>query len=167
MGDFVQSNNVKSAVRKLANPIADVTAFNALVQSVITGNPFACVAYTSGSVDHEPVEKSREAYVARIVYSDADAKKRGTGSHSFDSVAGYTAGIPVINAAAALNSAHNGTPAHDVAKDTFTATLKCRDQNGEIYNVTFTRDSVRLTSYSDDPIKTKVEAWADSVAALA
>ena len=82
MGDFVQSNNVKSAVRKLANPIADVTAFNALVQSVITGNPFACVAYMSGSVDHEPVEKTKETYVARFVYQDADAKKRGTGSHS-------------------------------------------------------------------------------------
>ena len=49
MGDFVQSNNVKSAVRKLANPIADVTAFNTIVQSVITSNPFACVAYTAGS----------------------------------------------------------------------------------------------------------------------
>ena len=58
MGDFVQSTNVKSAVRKLANPVEDVTAFNALVQSVITANPFACVAYTSGSVSHEPVEKT-------------------------------------------------------------------------------------------------------------
>jgi hypothetical protein len=41
MADFVQSANVKSAVRKFATPIADVATFNALVQSVITSNPFA------------------------------------------------------------------------------------------------------------------------------
>jgi hypothetical protein len=167
MGDFVQSNNVKSAVRKLANPIADVTAFNTIVQSVITSNPFACVAYTAGSVTHQPVEKSKEAYAVKLVYADVDAKKRGTGSHTFDSVAGYNAAVPVINAVAALNTAHNGTPQHDVGSDTFTATLKCRDPNGEMYNVTFTRDTVRLTSYSDDAIRTKVETWADTVAALA
>jgi hypothetical protein len=33
--------------------------------------------------------------------------------------------------------------------------------------VTITRDSVRLTSYSDDEIRTKVETWADSVPSLA
>jgi hypothetical protein len=167
MGDFVQSTNVKSAVRKLANPVEDVTAFNALVQSVITANPFACVAYTSGSVSHEPVEKTKETYAAKFVYSDADAKKRGTGSHSFDSVAGYNAGIPVLEAVTALNTAHNGTPAHDAAKDTFSATLKCRDPNGETYNLVLNRDSVHLTSYTDEAIKTRVEAWADSVPELA
>jgi len=167
MGDFVQSNDTKSAVRTLANPITDVTAFNAVVQSVITANPFGCVAYSSGSTSHPPVEKTKETYVAKFVYSDADAKKRGSGSHSFDSVAGYNAGIPVIEAVAALNSAHNGTPAHDAAKDTFTATLKCKDPNGEIYNLVLNRDSVHLTSYSDDAIRSKVETWADSVAALA
>jgi len=44
MADFVQNANVKSAIRNLAEPIADFAAFNALVQSVITSNPFACVA---------------------------------------------------------------------------------------------------------------------------
>ena len=36
MADFVQNANVKSAVRKLAEPIADVATFNTIVQSVIT-----------------------------------------------------------------------------------------------------------------------------------
>jgi hypothetical protein len=31
MADFVQKTNVKSAVRTLATPIADVAAFNTLV----------------------------------------------------------------------------------------------------------------------------------------
>ena len=60
MADFVQSTNVKSAVRKLASPIADVAAFNTIVQSVITDNPFACVAYMTAGVSHPPVEKTRE-----------------------------------------------------------------------------------------------------------
>jgi hypothetical protein len=42
MADFVQSNVTKSAVRELADLIADVATFNTIVQSVITDNPFAC-----------------------------------------------------------------------------------------------------------------------------
>ena len=40
MADFTTSNTTKSAVRKLAAPLADVTAFDNLVQGVITNNPF-------------------------------------------------------------------------------------------------------------------------------
>ena len=167
MADFVQKSTVKSATRILANPITDVAAFNAIVQSVITGNPFTCTSYETAGVSHQPVEKTKEAYAAKIVYQDADAKKRGNASHSFDTVAGYTAGIPALVGVANLNTAHNGTPVHDAAKDTFSATLKCHDANGEIYMVTFGRQSVSLTSYSDDAIRTKLETWADTVAALA
>jgi hypothetical protein len=167
MADFVQKTNVKTATRTLANPITDVTAFNAIIESVITGNPFGCISYVSAGLTHQPVEKSKESYAAKIVYQDADAKKTGNASHSFDTVAGYTAGIPALTAATAVNTAHNGTPVHDAAKDTFSATVKCHDPNGEIYMVVFGRDNVSLTSYSDDGIRTKVETWADSVAALA
>jgi hypothetical protein len=167
MGDFVQKTNVKTAVRTLATPITDVTAFNTIVQSVLAGNPFACVSYVSAGKTHAPVEKTREDYVAKLVYQDADAKKTGTASHSFDTMAGYTAGIPVLAAVAGLNTAHNGTPVHDAANDTFSASVKCHDPNGEIYMVVFGRDTVRITSYSDDAIRTKVETWADTVAALA
>jgi hypothetical protein len=54
MADFVQSNVTKSAVRELADPIADVATFNTIVQSVITGNPFACVAYMASGLNHGP-----------------------------------------------------------------------------------------------------------------
>ena len=47
MADFTQNTNVKSAVRKIAEPIADISAFNAIVQSVILNNPFGCVSYMS------------------------------------------------------------------------------------------------------------------------
>ncbi|MEN6442716.1 MAG: hypothetical protein ABFC71_03075 [Methanoregula sp.] len=167
MADFVQSANVKSAIRKLAEPIADVTAFNALVQSVITSNPFACVAYMTAGENNPPVEKTKEGYTARIVYQDTDAKTVGTGTHKFDTLAGYNSGVTALLAAAAVSTAHGGSAAHDTDKDTFSATLKCHDPNGELYTVNFSRDQLTLTSYEDDAIRTKVETWADSVPALA
>jgi hypothetical protein len=38
MADFVQSSQTRNAVRELANPIAYVSAFNLIVQSVINDN---------------------------------------------------------------------------------------------------------------------------------
>jgi hypothetical protein len=167
MADFVQKTTVKTAVRTLASPIADVAAFNTIVQLVITDNPFACVAYETAGVSHPPVEKTREAYVARVIYQDSDAKTVGNDSGKFNSIAGFNAGAAAILANTALTAAHGGTPVRDSGNETFSTTLKCRDPNGEIYMVTFGRQSVNLTSYSDDAIRTKLETWADSVAALA
>ncbi|KUL00369.1 MAG: Uncharacterized protein XE10_1441 [Methanoculleus marisnigri] len=45
-----------------------------------------------------------------------------------------------------------------------------RNGPGETYYaqyVTFTRTTVRLSSYQDDAIRTAVETWADAVGALA
>ena len=167
MADFVQKTTVKSAVRKLATPITDVSAFSTIVQNVITNNPFNCTTYESAGVTHQPVEKTRENYVAKIVYQDTDAKTVGTDSVKFNTVAGLNAGATALLNNADLAAAHGGTGSRDLAAETYSATLKCHDSNGEIYMVTFTRESVSLTSYSDDGIRTKVETWADTVAALA
>jgi hypothetical protein len=167
MADFVQKTTVKTATRKLAAPIADVAAFNTIVQSVITNNPFGCIAYMTAGENHPAVEKTKEWYSAKFFYQNDDAKSVGTGSDKYNSIAGYNAGIAAILAAADNIAAHAGTIVHDAENDTFSAMLKCHDPNGEIYMVTFTRDSVNLTSYSDDAIRTKVETWADTVTALA
>nr|WP_321352628.1 hypothetical protein [uncultured Methanoregula sp.] len=167
MADFVQTSNVKSATRTLATPIADVAAFNTLVQSVITGNPFACVAYMTAGENHPAVEKTRESYTAKFFYQDDDAKSVGTTSEKYNSIAGYNAGITAVLAATANIAAHTGTIVHDTENDAFSATLKCHDANGELYNVIFSRDQVTVSSYEDDAIRTKVETWADTVAALA
>jgi hypothetical protein len=167
MADFVQSANVKSAIRKLAEPIADEATFSALVESVITSNPFGCVAYMTAGQSLPPVEKTKEAYTAKVAYEDSDAKTVGTGSHKFDTLAGFNAGVAALLAAAAVTTAHGGTVFRDNGKETFSATLRCHDPNGELYTVNFSRDQLTLTSYEDDGIRTKVEAWADSVPALA
>jgi hypothetical protein len=167
MADFNQKTVVKTAVRELATPIADVSAFNTIVQAVITDNPFACVSYTEAGVTHQPVEKTKETYVAKVVYQDTDGKTVGNESGKYTTIAGFNAGAAAILADTALSTAHAGTAVRDPDNETYSATLKCRDPNGEIYMITFTRDHVNLTSYSDDGIRTKVETWADTVAALA
>ncbi len=167
MADFVQKTITKSAVRTLANPIEDVAAFNTVVASVLTDNPFECVAYMTAGMNHDGVEKTKETYGAKIVYQDVDANTVGSESGRFNTIAGFNAGAAALLANAALSTAHGGTPYRDTENETFSATLKCHDANGEIYMITFSRESVSLTSYSDDSIRTKVETWADTVPALA
>ncbi|MFZ2074679.1 MAG: hypothetical protein WAU64_09425 [Methanoregula sp.] len=167
MGDFVQHTDVKSAVRTLANPIVDVAAFSAIVESVIAANPFACVSYISAGTTHAPVEKTKESYVAKIVYQNSDAKVVGSLSDKYDTVAGFNAGAAALLANIPLATAHGGTAARDSDTETYSATIKCYDPNGELYNLTFTRSQVTLSSYMDDAIRAKVETWADTVPALA
>ncbi len=167
MADFIQNTNIKSAVRRLAAPVADISTFNAIVQSVLSDNPFGCVSYMSSGVNHPPVEKTRESYTARFIFQDALAKKVGSSSETYGTIAGFNAGISAVLANTANNTAHGGTPARDEDADSFSATLKCHDPNGEIYMVNFSRQQVTISSYEDDAIRTVIETWADGVTALA
>jgi hypothetical protein len=167
MADFVPNGIIRSAVRKLADPITDVAAFNTIVQSVITTNPFGCVSYMNSGVNHQPVEKSKESYTAKFLYQDSDAKRVGTSSETYNTMAGYNAGIGAVLANTANSTAHGGTGIHDTESDTYSVSLKCHDPNGELYFVNISRNQVTLTSYSDDSIRTRVETWADGVTALA
>ena len=167
MADFVQNAEVRSAVRTLTTPIEDVAMFNTIVQSVIAENPFGCVAYMSAGENHPAVEKSREAYTVKIIYQETDANICGNATHRFNSLDGFKSGAAALLAAVPVTTAHNGVPVHDTDSDTYSVTLKCHDPNGEIYMVNFSRTRVALTSYTDDAIRTKIETWADSVAALA
>ncbi|PKL61053.1 MAG: hypothetical protein CVV31_13530 [Methanomicrobiales archaeon HGW-Methanomicrobiales-2] len=47
MADFTQKTVNKTAVRDLAVPIATVTSFDNLIESVIEDNPFGCVGMKS------------------------------------------------------------------------------------------------------------------------
>jgi len=79
----------------------------------------------------------------------------------------FTAVANRILADTQITAALGGTPARDFGGEKYTATLKCHDANGEIYYVNFSRDQVSLTSYSDEAIRSRLETWADTVAALA
>ena len=136
-------------MRVLATPIVDTSTFNLIVQSVITDNPFRCVGYTSDGTHHDPIEKIKEVYTTRILYKDNTSKETFTSYAEYQSAA--AAILPMI---------------HDSKNDTFGATLKCHDVNGEIYYVVFTRNDVTLAAYSDDSIRIRFETWANTVASL-
>ena len=167
MADFVQSTNVKSAIRKLAFPIADEDVFINIVNNVIANNPFGCVAYMTAGTNHAPVEKTKEAYTVKVLYEDTNAKTVGTYTGRYNTLAGFKAGSVAVMASAPLAAAHGGTANHDTESEAYSVTIRCHDPNGELYFVTFGRSQVSLTSFADDAIRTKVETWADTVPALA
>ena len=167
MADFVQTSNTKTAVRELAAPIADATTFSTIVEGVISGNPFGCTAYIYGDLPQDPVVKSREAYTAYVLFEDPEAKTIGTITARANTVAGFSAAITEILANAALAAAMGGDAVRDSDAENYVCTLRCHDANGEVYYVSFSRDQVRISSYSDDAIVATVESWADTVPALA
>lgn len=167
MGDFVQKSVTRSAARELADPIEDAATFNTIVAEVISGNPFGCTAYQYGSETLPPVEKTKERYTAKIAYQNMEAQTVGLVSAQSPSVAAYNANVTAILASAAVATAMGGTAVHALQDDTFSATLKCHAASGEIFTLMFSRDRITLASYEDDAIRTAVEAWADTVPALA
>ncbi len=167
MADFVQMSVTKSAVRELTTPIANATAFAAIPAGVISTNPFGCTSYEVGGVTIDPVTKTRENYGARILYQDDDAKTVGSLSLRAPSTAAFATMKTEILGDAEMTAAMGGDPVNDAERETYSVTLKCHDPSGETYFVTFTRSEVRVTSYSDDAILGIVEAWADTVPALA
>ena len=66
-----------------------MAAFDAIVQSVIAQNPFGCVAYITTGENHPAVEKTKEAYLVRLLYQDTDANTVGTAAHKFDTLPGF------------------------------------------------------------------------------
>jgi hypothetical protein len=164
--NFGQDSQEKIVMRVLANPIESVLAFNLIVQSVITDNPFACVSYTVDGEHHDPVEKIKEVYTAHIFYKDNNGNIVGTTEIIYNSSTDYESGVATIPANTQLATAQGGVAIHDSKFDLFSAILKCHDVNGENYYVVFTRDYVMLTNYSDDSIRTGFETWVDTVASL-
>ncbi len=119
MADFTTSTTTKSAVRKLANPLADVTAFDTIVQGVITNNPFQCVAYNASGVNHNPVERSRQGYTARIVYQDSDAKTIAVISVRAPTIASFTSVANHIAGDTTIATVIGGTAIRDFGNETY------------------------------------------------
>lgn len=169
MGDFTQKTVLKSAVRNLAAPVADYATFSALVQDIIDNNPWGCTSYQSSGVTKPGVEKSKEAYAATVVYENAEAKTVGSIPVRGPTMAAVNTAVTQITGNAAITSGMGAgvSVSRDSSEDSFSCTLKCHDNNGEIYSVNFKRNSITVSSYEADAIRTNLESWADTVAILA
>lgn len=169
MADFTQKTVVKSAVRELTSPIADYTTFNALVQDILDNNPWGCTVYESAGVSKPAVEKTKEAYSASIVYENAEAKTVGSIPVRGPTMAAVNTSVTQITGNAAITTGMGAgvSPSRDSSGDSFSCTLKCHHSNGELYTVSFKRNSITVSSYEADAIRTGLESWADTVAILA
>ena len=167
MADFTQTTVNKTAVRDLAVPIATVTSFNTLVESVIADNPFGCVEYTTkGGQTIPAVVRNREHYTAKVNFLNGEGKRVGTVSIQSPTIAAFNANAAEVMDNAALAAAMGGEAVRNGPAETYYAQLKCHDPSGDDYYVTFTRKTVRISSYQDEAIRTRVETWADAVASL-
>ncbi|MCM2465940.1 hypothetical protein [Methanoculleus oceani] len=167
MADFVQKTVNKTAVRDLAAPIADVTSFDNLVGTVIADNPFGCVGYIGSDGEPvAPVVRNREHYTAKVDFLDGEGKRVGTVSLQSPTIAAFEANASEVLANAALAAAMGGEAVRNGPGETYYAQLRCHDPSGDDYYVTFTRKTVRISSYQDDAIRDAVETWADAVATL-
>jgi hypothetical protein len=119
MADFTPGTTTKSAIRRLAAPLTDVTAFDNLVQGVITNNPFQCVPYNASGVTHDPIERTREGYTTRIVYQDAEGKTVAIITARAATIAGFTVAANRIMADADLAAALGGIPVRDFANEKY------------------------------------------------
>ena len=144
-----------------------LTAFAAIVNDVMTNNPFGCTAYQSGGVAHA----GRREDARGLHGPDHLRGQRGRdGRHGLGQVPdgrGLHRVVTTVPAATAITTAIGETGAHATDDDSFSATLKCHDANGELYNVSFSRTAVTVSGYTADAILTAVETWADTVPALA
>jgi hypothetical protein len=167
MADFVQKAAVKSAVRKLAVPIANLTTFTSLVQDILDNNPWGCTPYSSAGANIAGIVKGTESYSGTVIYEDAEAKTVGRIAVRAPTSTGFTTNVSTILATAALGTAMGGSPSHDSSEDAFSVALKCHDSTGELYSVTLKRDSITVSSYESDTIRTNLESWADTIGILA
>ena len=163
---FTQKKGTKSAVRILADPFPDITAFDTVVRMVIQKNPFGCTSSMSAKINHQPVQRVREMHTAKFVYENLHGKRNGHGLDRYNTIEGYENGIAAVRSNMAKIVAHGGKVKHIPAADLFSVTLKCHDPNNELCFPSIARDRVTLSSYNDDRIRTQVETWADGVPAL-
>ena len=163
MAHFNQRPGTKSTSRRMKTPFLDITAFDAVIRSLILKNPLGCTSYRSVKKAHPPVENVREMYTAKFVYEDAKGRRIGTGQDMYTSVAGYQYGIAAVISNMANIAAHGGKVRHLPGADLYTAIVKCHDPDGELYFLSITRDRLTLSSYMDDGIRERVDTWADTV----
>jgi hypothetical protein len=168
MADFVPTTITRSALRDLTTPIADVSEFDSLIEMVIADNPFECIGYTRrDGVAVAPVVRNREHYTGKVNFIDENTGKRlGTVSIQSPSIAAFDANIAAVMASTPLATAMGGVAERNFGGESYYCQLRCHDPSGDDYYVTFTRKTVRISSYQDEAIKTAVETWADAVPAL-
>ena len=166
MTHFRQKPGTKSATHLLKHPFPDIGTFSAVVLALRLRNPLGCTSYYARRRAFPAVMPVRERYTAKFIYLDKDGKQVGTSSEVYDSVEGYETGVAAMISNLANIASHRGKIVHCKDADLFSVTLKCHDGGGQLYFLSFARDHITVSSYTDDAIRKRVEAWSESVPEL-
>jgi hypothetical protein len=138
-----------------------------VVQALLVRNPLGCTSYYAKRRNSPPVMPVRERYTAKFVYLDKNGKQVGTCSEVYDSFEGFETGSASMITNMSNIAAHRGKVKHHKEADLFSVTLKCHDPSGELFFLSLARGRITVSSYTDDTIRKKVEAWSDSMPTLA
>lgn len=147
-------------------PLSDIAVFDRIIQTLIHRNPLGCTPYFARLRHHPPIEKLREMYTARFEYRNEQRKRIGSTIEVYDSVEGYGTGIAAVISNMANIASHRAKPRHLPKADLFSVMLQCHDREGELYFLNISRNRITLSSFRDQEIQKKVEAWTETVPEL-
>ena len=167
--DFTPTTIVKSAKRTFTAPITSANTFDETIAALkAADNPLGATPYQTAGETIDGVLTAAESYRATIEYVDTLGKTLGAITISAPGRDAYDDIIAEILATTAITTAYGAdtTANRNTAKDSWNVRLKIHDPTGEIYFLNFTRKELRISSYESDDILTKVDTWADGVAAL-
>jgi hypothetical protein len=167
MAEFKAKSVVKSADRILATPLASKNALSTIISNILADNPWGCTAYESAGENLPAVTKSSEYYTGTVVYENNEGKQVGRISVRAPTSGGFDTDVTTLLATTAITTAMGGSPSHDSSEDGYNVTLKCHSAGGELYNVTFKREKISVSSYESDTIVTTLGTWANTVPELA
>ena len=143
-------------------------AKNAVTALKADDNPLGATAYQTAGETINGVTTASEYYKATIEYVNPLGDTLGTIVIDAPTRDAYDDIIAEILATTAITQAYaaDATATRNTAKDSWNVRLKIHDPTGEIYYLNFTRKDLKISSYEADAILTKVDTWADGVAAL-
>ncbi|MCZ0863491.1 hypothetical protein [Methanocorpusculum vombati] len=167
--DFTPTSIVKSAKRTFTAPITSANVFDETIAALkADDNPLGAAAYQTSGETIDGVTTTAESYRATIEYVNALGKTLGAITITAPGRDAYDTIIAELLATTAITQAYgaDATANRNTAKDSWNIRLKIHDPTGENYYLNFTRKELRISSYEADTILTKVDTWADGVAAL-
>ncbi|MDV0444318.1 hypothetical protein [Methanorbis rubei] len=167
--DFTPTSIVKAAKRSFTVPITTATAFDANIAALkAADNPLGATAYQTAGASVDGVTIANEYYKATIAYLSPLGEVIGSVVIDAPTRSSYDVIVAHILADTALTAkfAADAVADRDNTKDSWNVRLKIHDPTGEIYFLNFTRKDLRISSYENDAILAKVDAWADGVNSL-
>lgn len=167
--DFITTSVVKAATRNFTAPIISAATFDAVI-AAITGpeNPLGTTPYQTAGQTIPGTVVTGESYRATIEYFDENTGSIiGSLVVTVPTREKYNAIIAKLEGDTALSALFGGDAYRNDAKDSWGVRVRLHDPTGEIYFLALARNTLRLSSFESDTILAKVEAWADSVPALA